>query len=95
MDETRPIDRYRSCISDLQGLREVFLDLSKRSPLRHQLILWQGAGKPPTQEGWKKLLLEVGILPYKAKTPDEHVRFEFSDPSNCHGFRCKDKSRSV
>ena len=91
MDEARPIDRYRGCISNLQGLSKEFQNWSELSPMRHQLILWQGPGDPPTTEAWKEFLLEVGIFPFEANTPDDNAEFHFlPDASRCNSFRWRE-----
>ena len=56
--------------------------------MQHQLIVWQGAGGPPTTDEWKKLLLEAGIFPFEASTPDANAEFHFlPDASRCNSFR--------
>ncbi len=86
MEGPRPIDVYRDHISNLQELREEFLELAKRLPLRHQLFLWQGPGEP-SNTAWEQFLLEEGILPDKATVPGEKASFEFSTSTCCQGFR--------
>jgi len=91
MDEERPIDRYRGCISSLQELRKQFQSWSESSPMRHQMIQWQGPGDPPTREVWKEFLLEVGIFPFEARMPDEQAEFHFMpDASRCNSFRWRE-----
>jgi hypothetical protein len=88
MEGPRPIDVYGGCISALQSLRKEFLDWSERSSLRHQLILWQGPGDPPSREAWEKFLLAVGVFPFEPSAPDEKAEFHFlPDASRCNSFR--------
>jgi hypothetical protein len=88
---TKPIDRYGNAIACLQGLRKKFQDWSELSPMQHQMILWLGPGDPPTIEAWKEFLLEVGIFPYEASTPEERTEFRLlPDASRWNSLRWRD-----
>ncbi len=93
MDGPRPIELYGDSISILRGLLKEFREWSGWSPLRHQLIVWQGQGDPPISKDWEKFLLEVGIFPHEAIAPDEKTEFQFlPDASMCNGFRWRETS---